>query len=154
MIRLRSLAAAVLAAGVLALPLTACTDSSTAEHTPDAGAHDGTTPSLEVSTPANPSVPTVAGPSPVPNPDVPETAPAEALRSCGQTAGPDGALQVHVMEGDISCDDVADVLDGYDARMRTTGADHDVDGWTCGPARVEGELFRCAKDGTIIALTP
>lgn len=74
-------------------------------------------------------------------PDVPGT-------KCGATRGPDGALELVVFKGKVSCETAKKVADEYGPKI-ASGEKQTVRGWTCGPSDSENILAACAKDDNI-----
>ncbi|TSD94715.1 hypothetical protein FOV72_16020 [Gordonia rubripertincta] len=73
--------------------------------------------------------------------------------TCGRIPGPDGALRVLILAGDVECDDAKSVADDYGPKI-VTGAQQSVSGWTCGPSQLQGVLAACQKDATVIGFAP
>ena len=108
-----------------------------------------------VAPPSDRSVPVVPGPSPksATSSATTTTTADEAGDSCGSTKGPDGALQIRLVEGDVTCDTAKSVAKEY-GPLIATGKAQSVNGWDCGPSHTEGELARCTKGSQAFALTP
>ena len=70
-------------------------------------------------------------------PDVPGT-------KCGPTRGPDGALELVVLRGHVSCDTAKKVANEY-GPMIASAQKQTVQGWTCGPSDSANILAACAK---------
>ena len=143
------LAATVLFGASIALAGTACGSEN------EAASPDTDTSASAVSTPAtnDPSVPEVPGPRPkTTSSDEPtETESADGDKTCGATKGPDGALYIHIVEGELSCDVAKDIAKEY-GPLIATGSPQTVSGWDCGPSTTGGEMARCSKDGQAFAL--
>lgn len=96
---------------------------------------------------SSPAASTVAGPKPAPPPS---SIPAEKQTSvvagtqCGLTKGPDGALTIVILDGNVSCDTAKAVAKEYGPKI-ATGASHTVSGWDCGPTQTVGVLAKCVK---------
>ncbi|MGO3327440.1 hypothetical protein [Gordonia sp. (in: high G+C Gram-positive bacteria)] len=120
-------------------------------------------PSAESSTtsvaapPSDRSVPVVPGPKPKSSTATSTSAERESTpddaESCGAAKGPDGALQIRLVEGDITCDTAKGIAKEY-SPLIATGQPQDVKGWQCGPSTTVGELARCTKDSQAFALVP
>ena len=134
-------AATTLFACAVALTAVACGEENQAQNDVSGAA----TP------PADRSVPVVGGPSKA----TPSATPTslENDEHCGATKGPDGALQVRLIEGDVTCETAMTIAKEY-SPLIATGQPQSVSGWQCGPSTTAGELARCTKDGQIFALTP
>lgn len=70
-------------------------------------------------------------------PDIPGT-------KCGPTRGPDGALELVVLRGHVSCDTAKKVAQEY-GPMIAMAKKQTVQGWTCGPSESANILAACAK---------
>ncbi|ALG83444.1 hypothetical protein [Gordonia phthalatica] len=149
MTRTMKLAATVLFGASIALAGTACGSEN------EAASPGADTAASEVSTPAtnDPSVPVVPGPKPkTTTSDEPtETVSADGNKTCGATKGPDGALYIHIVEGNLTCDVAKSIAKEY-GPLIATGAPQTVSGWDCGPSTTAGEMARCTKDGSAFAL--
>ncbi|MGB3301759.1 hypothetical protein [Gordonia sp. (in: high G+C Gram-positive bacteria)] len=130
------------------LTATACGSENDATSSADSSA-------TVVTPPANSSIPVVGGPKPkTTSADAaPSSRSAEGDQTCGATKGPDGALQIHIVEGDVSCDTAKTIAKEY-GPLIATGAPQTVSGWDCGPSKVVGELARCTKGSQAFALMP
>ncbi|SDU69927.1 hypothetical protein [Gordonia westfalica] len=73
--------------------------------------------------------------------------------TCGTIPGPDGALRVLILAGDVDCDQAKSVGDAYGPKI-VTGSQQSVSGWTCGPSQLQGVLAACQKDTTVIGFAP
>lgn len=136
------LAVTLAAAAALGTALTAC---GTSQEAPKA------TPSV-ITPPAGSSVPVVAGPNPVTSKTAATSTPEKA-GSCGATKGPDGALQVTLVDGDVTCETAMSIAKEY-GPLIASGTPQSVSGWDCGPSTTDGELARCSKGGQTFALVP
>ncbi|WOC12016.1 hypothetical protein [Gordonia sp. MP11Mi] len=108
-----------------------------------------------VTPPSDRSVPVVPGPKPRSS-TAPSTSPATTSgdgQSCGSAKGPDGALQIQIVEGDLSCETATAIAKEY-SPLIATGQPQDVNGWNCGPSTTAGELARCTKDSQSFAFVP
>lgn len=141
------LTAATLFAFSIALTTAACGTENQAA-TDSSSAVSGVTP------PSDASVPVVAGPKPKtsasPEPTG-ESVSADGTKTCGATKGPDGALYIHIVDGDLSCDTAKTIAKEY-GPLIATGAPQTVSGWDCGPSDTAGELARCTKGSQAFAL--
>lgn len=71
--------------------------------------------------------------------------PTVSGEKCGQTRGPDGALQVVIFPGShVSCPDALTVAHAFGPLM-AQGTEQQVQGWDCGPSQIVGVLAKCAK---------
>ena len=166
------------ATAALALTLAACgseddatdTPSSTAVASSPASESASVTSSAKTSTKAsktkqtelrteNPSAPIVGGRVPAsksgsdkPGSDV--SAPTPANGECGTTQGPDGALHIVILAGDVTCSEAKGLTKEYNAKAIATGQQKNVGDWTCGPSQVHGLLAACQKDQSVIGFTP
>lgn len=135
-------------AAVIALVMTACgSDTDDASNGDATGAPPG---------PTNPStsVPVVAGPSHAPPTQEPDTEETEDDANCGRIGGPDGSLQVSVLDGDIDCTEAMDLARQY-GPLIATGEDQSVGGWDCGPSSDPGVMATCESgDRTIGFVIP
>ncbi|QKT05972.1 hypothetical protein HUN08_01275 [Gordonia sp. X0973] len=136
--------------GATGLTVLACaTDGNDA--TNSAASSAGATAS---SSDASPSASTDNGiavvPGPNPNNSGPTSIPAERVvpdvpgTKCGPAQGPDGALELVILKGNVSCDTAKGVAKEY-GPLIATGQKQDVKGWTCGPSDAENILAACAK---------
>ncbi|WP_026919720.1 hypothetical protein [Gordonia shandongensis] len=104
---------------------------------------------------AESSVPVVGGPKPQSRAS--STAPTSesttdaGQKTCGATGGPDGALQIHVVSGDLDCDTARTIAKEY-GPLIATGEPQSVSGWECGPSEESGEMSRCTRGGQAFAL--
>lgn len=147
--RTMKLAATILAGASIALAGTACGSEN------EAASPGADTSATGVSTHVtnDPSVPVVPGPKPKTDAsDEPtETVSADGNRTCGATKGPDGALYIHLVEGNLTCDVARNIAKEY-GPLIATGAPQTVSGWNCGPSTTAGEMARCTKDNQAFAL--
>ncbi|MCF8587413.1 hypothetical protein [Gordonia liuliyuniae] len=148
MTRTMKLAATAVLGLSIALSAAACGDEQEAPN-----AESSTTVATP---PSDRSVPVVPGPKPrsstPPTSESPETATGDG-QSCGSAKGPDGALQIRVVEGDVSCETATGIAKEY-SPLIATGQPQDVNGWDCGPSTTAGELARCTKDSQAFAFVP
>lgn len=141
---LRRAGAAVAFAGALAAGLTACGSPQEAP----------TVTSGLPTPPADRSVPVVAGPNPARSSTTsPSASTPVADEHCGAAKGPDGALEVHLIAGDVTCDTAMAIAKEY-SPLIATGKAQSVSGWDCGPSQTTGELARCTRDGQVFAFLP
>ena len=110
--------------------------------------------------PASPStsVPVVGGPSPhaassTVASEADETSSEAGSQTCGSIPGPDGALRIMVLSGDVECSTAKKIAEEYGPKI-ATGQKQSVSGWTCGPSEVEGILAACQSDSKVIGFTP
>ncbi|WP_084813223.1 hypothetical protein [Gordonia sp. CNJ-863] len=73
--------------------------------------------------------------------------------TCGSIPGPDGALRVLILSGDVDCDKATSIAGEYGPKI-VSGAQQSVSGWTCGPSQLQGVLAACQKDTTVIGFAP
>lgn len=110
-----------------------------------------------IAPPSDRSVPVVPGPKPRSSTATPTSQEQESTsgdsENCGLTKGPDGALQIELVEGDLTCDTAKGVAEAY-GPLIATGQAQNVKGWDCGPSTTAGELARCTKDSQTFALVP
>ncbi|MFT3716306.1 MAG: hypothetical protein QM774_10265 [Gordonia sp. (in: high G+C Gram-positive bacteria)] len=112
-------------------------------------------PADKSAAPAGSSAPVIAVPPQSATGSVSEDPKVADEKSCGSTSGPDGALQIRVVSGDVDCDAAKEAAKEYVAAPDGffTSQEKDVSGWLCAPsAEVEGELTRCTKDDKIFSL--
>lgn len=148
MTRTMKLAATTLFGISLAFAATACGSESEAPSDPNTPATSAQAPS------GNSSVPVVAGPKPRSTTAAASTGEAtteDGTKTCGATKGPDGALYIHVVQGDIGCDTARTIADEY-GPLIATGKPQTISGWDCGPATNPGELARCSKGSQAFSL--
>lgn len=150
MTRTMKLTATALLGLSLALSAAACGDEQAAPSAESSATSVATPPSDR-------SVPVVPGPKPksstAPSTETERESTQADAESCGSTKGPDGALQIKLVEGDITCDTAEGVAKEY-SPLIATGKPQDVKGWECGPSTTAGELARCTKDSQAFALVP
>ena len=137
----------------LALTTVACGDEQEA---PSAASSTTTV----VTPPTDRSIPVVPGPKPrttAPSDesasDEPRETTPDGVEECGATKGPDGALQIHLVAGDITCETAKAIAKEY-GPLIATGQPQDIRGWDCGPSKTVGELARCSKESQTFALVP
>jgi hypothetical protein len=136
----------VLAAGVLGLALAGC--GTEQESAPSSGAASGSATTVS----ENPSASVVGGPKPA----SPTTSVADDhshTTVCGTTKGPDGALRILILDGDLDCGTAKKVATEYGPKI-ATGAPQQVSGWDCGPSETTGILASCTKGGQEFGLAP
>ncbi|MGC4935189.1 hypothetical protein ACLQ3C_16070 [Gordonia sp. DT30] len=135
-------------AAIATASLAACGD----EQQSDAGG----TSTPAASAPAT-SVPVVAGPSPHSATHTTRTSAvssaAATATTCGNVPGPDGALRVLVLAGNVDCATAQKVATEYSPKI-ATGHEQQVSGWTCGPSEARGILAACQSGNKAIGLTP
>ncbi|GAA3947580.1 hypothetical protein [Gordonia caeni] len=144
-IRPTKLVAAALFACLVGLTATACGD---AQEAPDATSAGATPPSDR-------SVPVIGGPSPAstaPDSGDDTSSTAKDDDECGVTGGPDGALHVRLISGDVTCETAMSIAKEY-SPLIATGQPQTVSGWSCSPSEVPGELSRCTRNNQIFAFT-
>lgn len=140
--------ATLLAAAALGVTLSAC---GTEEEAP-------APTSVTATVSENLSAPVVAGPKPgsatATSSAADDTADAAAgERSCGTTAGPDGALRILVSTDDVTCEQATALATEYGPKI-ATGQPQTVNGWDCGPSQQSGVLASCSKGDAIISFAP
>ncbi|NLG45285.1 hypothetical protein [Gordonia sp. (in: high G+C Gram-positive bacteria)] len=149
MTRTMKLAATTLFGISLAFAATACGSENEAPSDPNTPATSAQAPS------GNSSVPVVAGPKPrsgtTSAASTVEGTSEDGNKTCGATKGPDGALYIHVVQGDVSCDTAKTIANEY-GPLIATGKAQTVSGWDCGPATNPGELARCSKGSQAFSL--
>ena len=71
----------------------------------------------------------------------------------GQLVLADGqtSVEIHVVQGDVSCDTAKTIANEY-GPLIATGKAQTVSGWDCGPATNPGELARCSKGSQAFSL--
>jgi len=166
--------AVFVATAALALSLAACgsEDDATGSPSSEPSVSSSSTPasakaSAKTTKPRseNPSAPIVGGPVPAsqrsshkPDPDretsKTSSAPTPTDGECGTTQGPDGALHVVILAGDVTCAEAKDLTKQYNAKAIATGQQQTFGDWTCGPSQVHGLLAACQKDQSVIGFTP
>ncbi|WHU47222.1 hypothetical protein QNM97_25315 [Gordonia sp. L191] len=145
----RSLAVGGMAA-LATVSLAACGDEQQSGAQDSSAAPSVTTPST--------SVPVVAGPSPQSR-TTEATSGAQSAstsstsKTCGSVAGPDGALRVLVLAGDVDCETAKKIGTEYSPKI-ATGQQQKVSGWTCGPSEVRGILAACQSGDKVLGFTP
>ncbi len=145
MTRTMKLAATAVLGLALAGGIAACGDESAA---PTAESSSATV----VTPPSDRSVPVVPGRKPT-SETTPETSTPDDAESCGAAKGPDGALQIRLVEGDVTCETAKAIAKEY-SPLIATGQPQKVNDWECGPSTVTGELARCTFDSKAFALVP
>lgn len=144
-IRPTRLIAAVLFAALVGLTAVACGNEQEAP----------TATSGAATPPSDRSVPVVGGPSPASKaPDSGDDASSTAKDDdeCGITGGPDGALHVRLISGDVTCETAMSIAKEY-SPLIATGQPQTVSGWDCAPSTVSGELSRCTRNNQVFAFT-
>ena len=124
-------------------------DVTTASSTSQAVAAESGSPSAEQ--PA--TSPVVPGRKPVSTTTSSATASDDSDTTCGTIPGPDGALRVMILAGDVSCDSARTIATQYGPKI-TTGQQQSVAGWTCAPSQLEGVLAACQKGTAVIGFAP
>ncbi|MCR5980292.1 hypothetical protein GDN83_21555 [Gordonia jinghuaiqii] len=99
------------------------------------------------------SPPVVGGRKPATDTTRSEVASDESDTTCGTVPGPDGALRVLVLAGEVTCDSAKTVATQYAPKI-VTGQQQSVAGWTCAPSQLEGVLAACQKGTTVIGFAP
>ncbi|GAB92305.1 hypothetical protein [Gordonia rhizosphera] len=100
----------------------------------------------------NPSASVIGGPKPA-SPTTSVADEATGQTECGKTPGPDGALRILILAGDLTCDTAEQIAAEY-GPMIATGRPQTVSGWDCGPSETPGVLATCSKDGQEFGLAP
>ena len=98
----------------------------------------------------NSNAPAVPGPSLPPATSIPESKLLPDLDGtrCDTVNGPDGTLQVIILDdSSIDCAAAMPIAKEY-APMIATGKPQQVQGWDCGPSQTSGVLSNCTKDAT------
>lgn len=145
MSRVAKLLSSAAVTGVIALAVVGCGNEQQATDTSASSATAAT---------SSPAASTVAGPKPAPPPS---SIPAEKQTSvvagtqCGLTKGPDGALTIVILDGNVNCDTAKNVAKEYGPKI-ATGANHTVSGWDCGPTQTVGVLAKCVKGNDAFGL--
>lgn len=145
LLRPTKLVATALFACLVGLTTAACGDTQEAPEATSAGA----TP------PSDRSVPVIGGPSPAsstPESSDDSSSAAKDDDECGVTGGPDGALHVRLISGDVTCETAMSIAKEY-SPLIATGQPQTVSGWSCAPSEVPGELSRCTRNNQIFAFT-
>lgn len=110
----------------------------------------------------NASAPVVAGRKPATTPATSRTTTSSGATAsetggpgtqCGTVPGPDGALTVTILAGDVSCETADEIGVEYGPKI-ATGTQHEVSGWTCGPSQLRGVLSACQKGKSVIGFAP
>lgn len=107
------------------------------------------------------SAPVVAGRKPAstlaesvtPRADADDSARSGPGATCGTIPGPDGALRVLILAGDVDCDQAKSIGGEYGPKI-VSGTQQSVSGWTCGPSQLQGVLAACQKATTVIGFAP
>lgn len=107
------------------------------------------------------SAPVVAGRKPAstraesvtPRADADDSTRSGPGATCGTIPGPDGALRVLILAGDVDCDQAKTIGGEYGPKI-VSGTQQSVSGWTCGPSQLQGVLAACQKDTTVIGFAP
>ncbi|MDR2280111.1 MAG: hypothetical protein LBE07_04545 [Gordonia sp. (in: high G+C Gram-positive bacteria)] len=148
MTRTMKLAATAVLGLALAGTVAACGDETAA---PSA---ESTSATAVVTPPTDRSVPVVPGRKPTSaTATTPDSSTPDDAKSCGPAKGPDGALQIHLVEGDVTCSTAKAIAKEY-SPLIATGQKQKVRDWECGPSTVTGELARCTYDSKAFALVP
>ncbi|MEO9329098.1 hypothetical protein [Gordonia aurantiaca] len=147
--------AAVAGASLALLTLTACGEGQDVTDTSASA-----TAAVEQQAGPSTSPPVVAGRKPVSKPATSSAASAAGTSAaggpgteCGTIPGPDGALTVTILAGDVACATAKEIGDEYGPKI-ATGAQHKVSDWTCGPSQLTGVLAACQKDTSVIGFAP
>ncbi|GAA3037264.1 hypothetical protein GCM10010528_17370 [Gordonia defluvii] len=138
-------------AGVAAVVLLGCGSNDS----PTPAAASATSAASATASSSLPSAPTESGVAVVPGPNPAQVAPPASVPAdrhipdvpgtkCGATRGPDGALELVVLQGKVDCGTAKKVAHEY-GPMIASGQKQTVDGWTCGPSTAENILAACAK---------
>ncbi|MDV7101584.1 hypothetical protein R4227_16030 [Gordonia amicalis] len=88
-----------------------------------------------------------------PRADADDSARSGPGATCGTIPGPDGALRVLILAGDVDCDQAKTIGGEYGPKI-VSGTQQSVSGWTCGPSQLQGVLAACQKDTTVIGFAP
>ncbi|GAC67662.1 hypothetical protein [Gordonia soli] len=101
----------------------------------------------------NPSASVVGGPRPAtPVSSVPRSTHIQGT-DCGETRGPDGALEIVVLAGGVDCGTATKIAQEYGPKI-ATGQPTTVSGWQCGLADTAGVLATCTKGSDRIGFLP
>ncbi|EON30600.1 hypothetical protein GTC6_21710 [Gordonia terrae C-6] len=126
-------------------------DVTTASSTTQAGAAESGPQSAEQ--PAT-SPPVVPGRKPVSStPTSSATQSDDSDTTCGTIPGPDGALRVLILAGDVACDSATSIAAQYGPKI-ASGQQQSVAGWTCAPSQLEGVLAACQNGTAVIGFAP
>lgn len=147
MTRTHKLAAAAVLALALAGSVTACGEEAPA---PSAESSDVT---AAVTPPSDRSVPVVPGRKPTSQTATPKSSTPDGVKECGAAKGPDGALEIHLVAGDVTCATAQAVAKDY-SPLIATGKPQKVKDWDCAPSTVVGELARCTNGSMAFAFVP
>lgn len=155
---------ATIVAGGVAMALTACSgDDSAQSDAPSTSSAQAVAEETSAATPSatgsaavqNSNAPAVPGPSLPPATSIPESKllPGVDGARCDTVNGPDGALQVIILEGSsIDCAVAMPIAEDY-APMIATGKPQQVQGWDCGPSQTRGVLSSCTKGADTISFS-
>ncbi|GAB34828.1 hypothetical protein [Gordonia otitidis] len=131
------------ALGTASLVLTGCGSEEQADTASPAA--------TSVSESTSPAV--VGGPRPAsPTTSIPDET-AAGTKVCDKISGPDGALRVQILAGDLSCSEAMTLAKSYGPKI-ASGEPQDVDGWTCAPATGNGLLAACEKGSDRVGFAP
>ena len=108
------------ALGAASLVLTGCGTEQQADTSSTAATQASSSTSPVVVGGPRPGTPTTSLP--------PET--AAGTKECDKISGPDGALTVQILAGDVSCADAMTLAKSYGPKI-SSGEPQDVDGWSC-----------------------
>ncbi|WP_026303794.1 hypothetical protein [Jongsikchunia kroppenstedtii] len=137
----RSLVTASIGAAAVMSVVAGCSSSSSSSSADSSSSAAVVTPS------SNSNAPVVGGPNLPAATSVPsdKAEPTISGKKCGQTRGPDGALQVVIFPGShVGCSDAMAVAGAFGPLM-SQGTDQKVKGWDCGPSQIAGVLAKCTK---------
>ncbi|MDF0530473.1 hypothetical protein P0W64_13070 [Tsukamurella sp. 8F] len=78
----------------------------------------------------------------------PSAAPGKPARLCGTARGPEGPLDVNVLQGSkpVECTEVMPIATAFGPKI-ASAKPATIDGWKCGMGKVPGMLGTCTKDG-------
>ncbi|MFE0748624.1 hypothetical protein [Gordonia sp. NPDC058843] len=145
-------AGATLGLSVAMMALAACGEEQDVTAASSMPATSAAATSEQTDGPAT-SPPVVPGRKPVSTTPSSTVASDDSDTTCGTIPGPDGALRVLVLAGDVTCDSARSIATQYGPKI-TTGQQQSVAGWTCAPSQLEGVLAACQKGTTVIGFAP
>ena len=131
---------------MLGLALAAC--GTEEQSSPTSGASSEPAPPVA----ENPSASVVGGPKPASPTTSVEDDHADTTQ-CGSTKGPDGALRILILDGDLDCGTAQEIATAYGPKI-ATGQPQQVSGWVCGPSETAGILATCTKGEQEFGLAP